>query len=92
VTISASVRFSSTLSRSLACLEKLTRKHLPSRASISYSGESNEFKESSGHLHIKFIIALLLIYLVLAAQFESFVHPMTMLLSVPPAIEGAYLR
>ena len=47
VTISASVDSGSTLSQSLASLEKLARKHLPPGASISYSGESKEFKESS---------------------------------------------
>ncbi len=91
VTISASVDSGSTLSQSLASLEKLARKHLPPGASISYSGESKEFKESSGHLYITFLLALLVIYLVLAAQFESFVHPVTILLSVPPAIAGALL-
>ncbi len=91
VTISASVESGSTLSQSLDSLEALARKHLPSGARIDYSGESKEFKESSGHLAVTFLLALLVIYLVLAAQFESFIHPLTILLSVPPAIAGALL-
>ncbi|WHZ22198.1 MAG: RND multidrug efflux transporter [Nitrospira sp.] len=89
VTISAGVESDSTLSRSLASLEATARKHLPPGASISYAGESKEFKESSGNLHITFLLALLVVYLILAAQFESFSHPMTVLFSVPPALAGA---
>jgi multidrug efflux pump len=89
VTISAGVESGSTLSQSLDSLEELARKHLPSDATISYSGESKEFKESSEHLYVTFILALLVIYLVLAAQFESFVDPVIILLSVPPAMAGA---
>ena len=91
VTISSSVESGSTLGQSLEALEALARKHLPPGASISYSGESKEFKESSGNLYGTFILALLVIYLILAAQFESFTHPVTILLSVPPAIAGALL-
>jgi len=69
----------------------VARKHLPPGASISYAGESKEFKESSGNVYVTFILALLVIYLVLAAQFESFTHPVTILLSVPPAVAGALL-
>jgi len=69
----------------------VARKHLPPGASISYAGESKEFKESSGNVYVTFILALLVIYLILAAQFESFTHPVTILLSVPPAVAGALL-
>ncbi len=69
----------------------MARKHLPPGASISYAGESKEFKESSGNVYVTFILALLVIYLILAAQFESFTHPVTILLSVPPAVAGALL-
>lgn len=89
VTISAGVESGSTLSRSLASLERVARKHLPAGASISHAGESKEFKESSGNLHITFLLALLVVYLILAAQFESFSHPVNVLFSVPPALTGA---
>lgn len=90
-TISAGVGPGSTISHSIASLEEIIRKHLPPGASISYAGESKEFKESSGNLHLTFILALLVVYLILAAQFESFRHPVTVLLSVPPALAGALL-
>ncbi|MEZ4284861.1 MAG: efflux RND transporter permease subunit [Nitrospira sp.] len=59
--------------------------HLPPGASIGYAGETKEFKESSGNLHFTFVLALLVVYLILA-QFESFRHPLTVLVSVPPAL------
>ncbi len=91
VTISAGVGADSTLSRSIESLEQTVRKHLPPGATISYAGESKEFLESSGNLHMTFLLALLVVYLILAAQFESFRHPITVLLSVPPALAGALL-
>ncbi len=91
VTISAGVGPGSTLSQSIASLEAIIRKHLPPGASISYAGESKEFMESSGNLHVTFLLALLVVYLILAAQFESFRHPFTVLVSVPPALAGALL-
>ncbi|MBV6469176.1 MAG: Efflux pump membrane transporter BepE [Nitrospirae bacterium] len=90
-TISAGVGPGSTLSQSVESLEQIIRTHLPPGASISYAGETKEFKESSGNLHFTFVLALLVVYLILAAQFESFRHPITVLVSVPPALAGALL-
>jgi multidrug efflux pump subunit AcrB len=56
---------------------------------IEYDGESRELKRSSGGLMLTFAFALLIVYLVLAAQFESFVHPLVILASVPMALTGA---
>ena len=89
VTIYAGVEPGSTLGQSLASLEQVARKHLPLGADITYAGESKEFKESTSSLHVTFVLALLVIYLILAAQFESFRHPITVLISVPPALVGA---
>jgi multidrug efflux pump len=91
VTITTGIEPGATLGQSLASLERVARKHLPAGATISYAGESKEFKESGGALHLTFILALLVIYLILAAQFESFRHPATVLVSVPPALAGALL-
>ncbi|HJR78032.1 MAG TPA: efflux RND transporter permease subunit [Nitrospiraceae bacterium] len=91
VTITTGIEPGSTLGHSLASLEQVARKHLPAGATISYAGESKEFKESGGTLHLTFVLALLVIYLILAAQFESFRHPVTVLVSVPPALAGALL-
>jgi multidrug efflux pump len=55
------------------------------------AGQSREYRESSSTLYFMFLFALVFIYLVLAAQFESFIHPLTILLSVPLAVFGAFL-
>jgi multidrug efflux pump len=56
---------------------------------IDYDGESRELKRSSGGLLLTFAFAMLIVYLVLAAQFESFVHPLVILAAVPLALTGA---
>ncbi len=56
---------------------------------IDYDGESRELKRSSGGLMLTFAFAMLIVYLVLAAQFESFVHPLVILAAVPMALTGA---
>lgn len=58
---------------------------------VDYSGQTREFKESGAGLMQTFILALLFIYLVLAAQFESFKSPLIIMLSVPPALLGAVI-
>ncbi|WP_447980422.1 efflux RND transporter permease subunit [Candidatus Nitrospira bockiana] len=91
VTISASVAPGYTLGQALEGLEATAREIVPPGTRISYAGETKEFKEATGGLVFVFVLALVVIYLVLAAQFESFVHPLTILLSVPPAVTGALL-
>jgi multidrug efflux pump len=61
------------------------------QSSFDYTGPSREFKESSSSLQVTFALALCFIFLVLAAQFESFKNPLIILLSVPPALCGALL-
>jgi multidrug efflux pump len=61
------------------------------QAGFDYTGPSREFKESSSSLQMTFALALCFIFLVLAAQFESFKNPLIILLSVPPALCGALL-
>jgi hydrophobe/amphiphile efflux-1 (HAE1) family protein len=56
---------------------------------IDYDGESRELKRSAGGLFLTFAFAMLIVYLVLAAQFESFVHPLVILAAVPLALTGA---
>jgi len=55
------------------------------------SGTSRDLAESSGNTSFAFILALILIYLILAAQFESFIDPLTIMVTVPLAISGAFL-
>ena len=70
-------------------MDQLANERLPGEARISYSGQSREFRDSSESLSTTFFLAILIIFLVLGAQFESFIHPFIILLSVPLAITGA---
>lgn len=88
-TITAGVADGYALGEVLSHLEGIADQVLPPSVRVSYSGESKEFKQASGALLTTFLLAFLVIYLVLAAQFESFLHPFTILLSVPPAVTGA---
>jgi multidrug efflux pump len=88
VTISANLAEGYTLGEALDYLEGIIRSELPSTAQIDYRGESLELRESSGSLYFTFAIALLVVFLVLAAQFESFVHPLVIMVTVPLAVAG----
>jgi multidrug efflux pump len=90
-TITAGLVPGSTLGEALTFLERAARDLLPSGVRVTYGGESRELKEAAGTLAITFMLAFLVIYLVLAAQFESFLHPFIILFSVPPAVVGALL-
>jgi multidrug efflux pump len=91
VTISANLAPGYTLGEALAYLENLVRTELPATAQIDYRGESLEYKEASGALYFTFGIALFVVFLVLAAQFESFVHPLVIMVTVPLAVGGGLL-
>ncbi len=90
VTISARVAENYTLSEALSFLENIVKEKTPN-ARIEYKGESEELKETSYQIYIIFALALLTAYLVMAAQFESFKHPFTIMLTVPLAIFGGIL-
>ena len=64
---------------------------MPDYAQIDWKGESREFQEAGGAVLLTFTMALLIVYLVLAAQFESFIHPLSIMLTVPLAVLGALL-
>jgi multidrug efflux pump len=89
--ISASLAPGFTLGQALNDLEKIAKEKLPPGIKTTYAGESLEYKSSSSALYFMFILAIVFIYLVLSAQFESFIHPFTILLSVPLAVFGALL-
>lgn len=78
-----------TLGDALNRLEEIARRILPPSINITYAGESKEFKEANTAFYWTFFFALVFIYLVLAAQFESFKHPIVILLTVPLAACGA---
>ena len=91
VTITANLAPGYTLGEALRFLEGVVHKNLPDGARIDYKGLSQEFKESSGGIYFTFGIALLIVFLVLAAQFESFIHPFTIMMTVPLAMAGALI-
>ncbi len=90
-TITASLAPGRTLGEALDDLDKIALERLPAGVKHDYSGQSLEYKSSSSSLYLLFLLALVFIYLVLSAQFESFIHPFTILLSVPLAVFGALL-
>jgi hydrophobe/amphiphile efflux-1 (HAE1) family protein len=91
VTISARLVGSYTISEALTYLEGVTKEKLPATARIDYKGESLEFKNTSSDIYFIFILALFTAYLSLAAQFESWRHPLTIMLTVPLAILGGII-
>jgi multidrug efflux pump len=91
ITISANLAPGYTLDEALNFLEDIVQSELPINAQTDYKGESREMKESEGGLLFAFMLALLVVFLVLAAQFESFIHPLVIMLTVPLATFGALL-
>jgi multidrug efflux pump len=90
-TISAGLAQGVTLGQGIDVLESIARKHLDETFSTALDGQARDLRESSSSLIFAFVLALLLIYMVLAAQFESFRDPLTILLTVPLALAGALL-
>ncbi len=88
-TITANLAPGADLGSALDALDNIARNDLPAGIQRELAGQSREYRESSGTLVFMFLLAVLFIYLVLAAQFESFTHPLVILLSVPLAIVGA---
>jgi multidrug efflux pump len=79
-----------TLGEALDFLQKEAAKH-PEVAQVGYMGESKTFMETGSSIYVVLAITLLIIYLLLAAQFESFVHPTVIILTAPLALGGALL-
>ncbi|MGE9267602.1 MAG: efflux RND transporter permease subunit [Verrucomicrobiales bacterium] len=91
ITIEANLAPGYPLSDALDYLDEIARETLPSEAIIDYKFESRDLRQASGSGIFIFGLAIIVVFLVLAAQFESFVHPFTIMLSVPVAIAGALL-
>ena len=90
VTISANISESYSLSDAIKYLEK-TMEEVAPQNQITWKGKSEEVKETSNELFIIFALALLTAYLVMAATFNSFVHPFIIILTVPLAIFGGLI-
>jgi multidrug efflux pump len=72
-------------------LQQAVQEELPEQAQIDWKGESREYQSAGGAVLVTFALALLVVYLVLAAQFESFIHPFVIMLTVPLGVLGALL-
>jgi multidrug efflux pump len=90
ITIDANLAEGYSLGEALSYFENLVADKLPN-ATVDYKGESLDYHESGNSVYFTFALALLVVYLVLAAQFESFIHPFIILLSVPLAVAGALI-
>jgi multidrug efflux pump len=88
ITISAALTPGYTLGAALEFVEGVVAEELPSSARLNFDGESREFKNSGGQLYFMFLLALVVVFLVLAAQFESFLHPFVIMTTVPLAVIG----
>ncbi len=90
-TISAGLGSDKTVGDGIKAMNDISKKLLDDTFTTSLSGSSRDFAESSGNTTFAFVLALILIFLVLAAQFESFIDPLTIMVTVPLAIAGAVL-
>ena len=89
ITISANVAPDYTLGEALNYLESTARRILPAEAQIDYKGESKKLKDTGSAVYATFLLALIAVFLILAAQFESFIHPLVIMTAVPFALIGA---
>jgi multidrug efflux pump len=91
ITLTANLADDYSLGEALDYLRQLVREKLPPEVSIDYKGESLELVETSGSSVFIFAMALLIAYLVLVAQFESFLQPLVIMISIPLSVLGAVL-
>lgn len=91
ITLTALVEEGYTLGQVLDALDQLAAEILPEEARIDYKGPSLDLRDGAQAVVFVFILALLVVYLVLAAQFESFIHPLVIMLTVPLAVLGALI-
>lgn len=90
-TVSAGLAPGKTIGQGLDEMDRIAKETLDDTFRTALAGDSKEFRESSSSLYFAFGLALLLIYLILAAQFESFKDPFIIMLTVPLAICGALI-
>ncbi len=72
-------------------VEKVVKARLPETAELNWRGEAGDYRENSAAIYFSFALALVVVFLVLAAQFESFIHPVVVMMTVPLATAGALL-
>jgi len=91
ITLQANLTDGLVLGDALTYMEELVKKHLPGNVIIDYKGQSRDFKKSGQSITFVFLLGILVAFLVLAAQFESYIDPFVIMLTVPLAIVGGLL-
>ncbi len=91
ITISAGLAPGYRLGDAIAWAQQAIDEELPDHAQVDWKGESREYQATGSAVLLTFLMALLIVYLVLAAQFESFIHPFVIMLTVPLAVLGALI-
>ena len=91
ITLDANLAEGYSLGEALEYLQSLVDEHLPDYAIVDYKGESKDFANSSNSMLFVFLLGIAVVFLVLAAQFESYIHPFIIMLTVPLAMGGGLL-
>ena len=91
ITLQANLADGVSLGDALAYLENLVDEHLPGHVIVDYKGQSQDFRSAGGSILFVMLLGTLVVFLVLAAQFESWLHPLVIMLTVPLAMAGALL-
>jgi multidrug efflux pump len=91
ITLEANLAEGLVLGDALAYMEDLAQKHLPRKVIIDYKGQSLDYKKSGQSIVFVFLLGILVVFLVLAAQFESYIDPFVIMLTVPLAMAGGLL-
>jgi multidrug efflux pump len=90
ITLQGGIAPGHTLGEALTFMEQQARGQ-PEISDVGYRGESQSYKEAGGSIYIVFLFTILVVYLLLAAQFESFVHPAVIITTVPLAVAGGVI-
>ena len=88
ITLEANLKEDYRLDEALTYLNTMVEKHLPETAIVDYKGQSRDFIKSGSSIIFVFLLGLLVVFLVLGAQFESYIHPFVIMLTVPLAMGG----
>jgi multidrug efflux pump len=91
ITLQANLGEGLSLGEALAYLEGLVEQHLPDQVIVDYKGQSQDFKFAGSSILFIMLLGIVVVYLVLAAQFESWLHPLVIMLTVPLAMAGALI-
>lgn len=91
ITLAAYLPVGQTQGTALAWMDEWARQHLPAGMTVDYAGESKDFRDSQGDVLAVFALAVLVAFLVMAAQFESFLNPLVVMFTVPLGILGGLL-